>query len=112
MRLILLLALVPAVALGASVVKTIDAPDTGISGLAWGAGSLWAADGGTGNIYELDPSDGTVLSSFYCNTGTPSGLAYMGGNLHALNAESGTYYGYVYKYSESGGYQGAYDSTC
>jgi len=112
MRKVFLLALVPAVALGASVVKTIDAPDTGVTGLAWGSGSLWAADGGTGMIYEIDPADGTVLGSFYCNTGTPSGLAYMGGNLHALNSESGTYYGYVYKYSEGGSYQGAYDSTC
>lgn len=112
MRKVFLLALVPAVALGASVVQTIDAPDTGVTGLAWGSGSLWAADGGTGWVYEIDPADGTVLGSFYCNVGTASGLAYMGGNVHALNSESGTYYGYVYKWSESGEYQGAYDSTC
>src|SRR6056297_2891625 len=107
MRKVFLLALVPAVALGASVVQTIDAPDTGVTGLAWGSGILWAADGGTGWVYEIDPADGTVLGSFYCNVGTASGLAYMGGNVHALNSESGTYYGYVYKWSESGEYQGA-----
>ena len=112
MRLIVLLALVPAMALGATVVTTIDAPDTGISGLGWGSGSLWAADGVTGWVYELDPADGTVLSSFFCAVGTPSGLAYMGGNLHVPNAESGSYHGYVYKWSESGEYQGVYDSTC
>ncbi len=112
MRALLLLALVPAIAFGASVVKTIDAPDSGIAGLAWGSGSLWASDGGTGNVYELDPADGTVLSSFYCDNGTPGGLAHMSGDLHVLNSESGTYVGYVYKYSEGGSYQGAYDTTC
>lgn len=112
MRLIALIVLVPAVALGATVVKTIDAPDTDISGLAYGSGSLWAADGNSSWIYELDPEDGTVLSSFRFTQGTPSGLAIWGSTLHILNAESGTYHGYVYKYSTSGSYQGNYDSTC
>ncbi len=111
MKLILLLALVP-VAVGAGVVLTIDAPDTGISGLAFGSGSLWAVDGTTSYVYELDPSNGSVQSSFFFPYGVPSGMALSGANLHILRSDAGTYYGYVYRYSTSGVYQSVYDSTC
>ena len=111
MKFIILLALVPAV-FGAGVVLTIDAPDTGISGLAYGSGSLWAVDGTTSWVYELDPSNGSILSSFYFPYGIPSGMAISGTTLHILRADAGTYYGYVYKYSTTGVYQGVYDSTC
>ena len=111
MKLILLLALVPA-AFGAGVVLTIDAPDTGISGLAFGSGSLWAVDGTTSYVYELDPSNGSVQSSFFFPYGVPSGMAISAASLHILRADAGTYYGYVYKYSTSGVYQSVYDSTC
>lgn len=112
MKLIILLVLVPA-AFGAGVVLTIDAPDTGITGLAYGSGSLWAVDGTTSYVYEMDPSNGSVLSSFYFPYGgTPSGLAIKGDTLHILRADIGVYHGYVYRYSTSGAYQGVYDSTC
>ena len=111
MKFIILLALVP-VAFGAGVVLTIDAPDTGISGLAFGSGSLWAVDGTTSYVYELDPSSGSVQSSFFFPYGTPAGVAFSGSDLHILRVDAGTYYGYVYKYSTSGALQGNYDSTC
>lgn len=111
MKLIILLALVPA-AFGAGVVLTIDAPDTGISGLAYESGSLWAVDGTTSYVYELDPSTGSVVSSFYFHYGTPSGLAMCGGTLHILRSDIGIYHGYVYMLSTSGLFEGLYDSTC
>ncbi len=111
MKLLVLLVLVPAV-FGATVVQTIDAPDTGITGLGYGSGSLWAADGTTSWIYELDPSDGSVLSSFYFDYGTPGGMTLCGSTLHILRADAGGNYGYVYKFSSSGTFEGSYDSTC
>ena len=111
MKFIILMALVP-VAFGASVVLTIDAPDTGISGLAFGSGSLWAVDGTTSFVYELDPSNGSVQSSFSFPYGVPSGMAISGTTLHILRADAGTYYGYVYRFSTTGAYQSVYDSTC
>ena len=111
MKLIILLALVPAV-IAAGVVHTIDAPDTGISGLAYESGSLWAVDGTTSYVYELDPSDGSILSSFYFDYGLPSGMAISGSTLHILRTDAGINYGYVYKYSTAGSLQGSYDSTC
>lgn len=111
MKFILLLALVP-LAFGAGVVLTIDAPDTGISGLAFGSGSLWAVDGTTRYVYELDPSNGSVQSSFYFPNGVPSGMAISGTSLHILRADAGTYYGFVYKYSTAGALLSAYDTTC
>ncbi|MEN8209275.1 MAG: hypothetical protein ABFR50_08490, partial [Candidatus Fermentibacteria bacterium] len=111
MKFILLLALVP-VAFGAGVVLTIDAPDTGISGLAFESGSLWAVDGTTGYVYEMDPSNGSVLSSFFFPYGNPSGMGISGTTLHILRADAGTYHGYVYRFSTAGAYQGVYDSTC
>jgi len=111
MKLLVLLILVPA-AFGASIVQTIDAPDTGISGLGFGSGSLWAVDGTTGYVYELDPSNGAVISSFFFEYGTPSGMSVSGSTLHILRADAGTYHGYIYRYSTSGVFQGNYDSTC
>ena len=90
----------------------VFAPDTGISGLAFGSGSLWAVDGTTSYVYELDPSNGSIQSSFFFPYGVPSGMAISGANLHILRADAGTYYGYVYRYSTAGVYEGVYDSTC
>ncbi|MCD4702303.1 MAG: hypothetical protein K8S24_10650 [Candidatus Aegiribacteria sp.] len=111
MKLLVLLVLVPA-AFGASVVLTIDAPDTGISGLAYGSGSLWAVDGTTRWVYELNPSSGSIISSFYFDYGIPGGMAFSGSTLHILRTDAGSYYGYVYKYSTAGSYNGMYDATC
>ena len=60
------LALSVGVSAGASIVNTIPAPDGDIIGMAWqDNGSLWAVDHSTGWVFELDPSDGTVLFSFF-----------------------------------------------
>ena len=111
MKLIILLALVPA-AFGAGVVLAIDAPDTGISGLAFGSGSLWAVDGTTSYIYELDPSNGSVQSSFFFPYGTPGGMAISGTTLHIIRTDSTSYRGWVYNFSTAGAYMSKFDAKC
>jgi len=103
--------------LGATVVNSFDAPDTGITGLAWGDGVLWAVDGTTQYVYQLNPETGAVISSFYITDQTPSydpvpsGLAWGAGVLYAPMTYASTY-GKVYKYDESGVLQGTFDSYC
>lgn len=118
MKVILFLTLiVPALALGASVVNSFDAPDTGISALAWDGSSLWTVDGTTQNVYELDPSDGTVLSSFYIMDQTPTydpvpgGATFLGSTLYVTMYYSNSY-GKIYKYGSDGTYQGSFDVYC
>ena len=111
MKLIILLALVSTV-FSASIVLTIDAPDASISGLAFESGSLWAVDRGTSNVYELDPSNGSVQSSFFFAYGLPSGMAISGNTLYILRSDASINNGMVYKYSTAGSIQGSYDSTC
>jgi len=111
MKLIILLALVSTV-FNASIVLTLDAPDASISGLAFESGSLWAVDRGTSNVYELDPSNGSVQSSFFFAYGLPSGMAISGNTLYILRSDASINNGMVYKYSTAGSIQGSYDSTC
>jgi len=51
-----------------SVVSTIPAPaGTGTSGLAWGEGSLWAADYKARKIHQIDPDGGAILRTIESN---------------------------------------------
>jgi hypothetical protein len=96
--------LVPAVCLGASIVQTFDAPDTGISGLAYGGGSLWAVDNTTQFLYQLNPSDGSVIDYFYIVSlynDDPFGLAYLNGDLY-VTMTNGSSSGRIYRYNTSG----------
>ncbi|OPL19256.1 MAG: hypothetical protein AVO35_11805 [Candidatus Aegiribacteria sp. MLS_C] len=117
MRLAPLILFIPALATGASVVNSFDAPDTGISALAWDGTGLWAVDGTTQYVYQLDPSDGTVLSSFYIVDNTtaydpvPGGATFLNGTLYVAMHYS-TNYGKVYKYDTGGGYLGEFDVYC
>ena len=112
-----LLLLFPAFALAATVVETFDAPDTGITGLAYGDGSLWAVDGTTQYIYEIDPADGSVESSFYVTDQTatynpvPGGLAYGNGNIF-VPMYSTTQYGKFYRYDTTGSLVNVFDAYC
>ena len=111
-KMLCLLLIIAAAASAKAIVSTIDAPDTNISGLAWGNGSLWAQDAVTDYVYELDPATGDVISSFYfehLTTIVPTGLAYS--EIHNLVLCGGWYIsnGYVYKYTPEGSYQGMID---
>ncbi|MCK5842963.1 MAG: hypothetical protein KAH31_12385 [Candidatus Sabulitectum sp.] len=113
MRKVLFVLLVIAAAASAkAIITTLDAPDTNISGLAWGDGSLWAMDAVTDYVYELNPETGDVISSFYFNhltTVVPTGLAYS--ENHNMIYCGGWYLtnGYVFKYTPTGTYQGMVD---
>jgi len=111
------LLLVPALALGASVISSFDAPDTGITSLDWDGSNLWAVDGTTQYVYKLDPANGDVLSSFLITDQVvgqdpvPGGMAIVGGTIYTA-MYAGTSYGMVYKYDTGGSYQGAFDMYC
>ncbi len=113
MRKILFVLLVIAAAASAkSIVSTLDAPDTNISGLAWGDGSLWAMDAVTDYVFELNPETGAVISSFYFDhvtTIVPTGLAYSESQDMVLCGGWYTTTGYVFKYSPDGSYIGMVD---
>ena len=117
MKLLLPLVLLPLVCFAATVVQTFDAPDTGITGLAWGDGVLWAVDGTTQFVYGMDPATGSVTTSFYAADQTPTynpiagGLTY-GNNTLYLAMHSATQYGKMYKYDDSGVYLGNFDVYC
>ncbi len=116
-RIVPVILIFPALAFSATVVNSFDAPDTGISGLAWDGSNLWAVDGTTQYAYQLDSSNGTVLSSFYITDQTPTydpvpgGLVYHGSTLYVAMHYS-TNYGRVYKYDNSGTYLGDFDVYC
>ncbi len=117
MKFMLFLFLLPAVIFAAGIVETFDAPDTGITGLAYGDGSIWAVDGTTQYVYQIDPDDGGVVSSFYVTDQTsvynpvPGGLAFGNGIIY-LAMYSGTQYGSIYKYDTSGVLLDSFDAYC
>ncbi len=112
---IVLAILLPTICFGVSVVRTIDAPDTNISGLAWGEDKLWALDEESSFIYGLDPVTGIVEVSFEvihtaCPSYSPAGLTYQSGTLFSSYI-SGNSSSYIYFYSSSGNYLGR-DCLC
>ncbi len=97
-----------------SIVSTIDAPDTNISGLGYGNGSLWAIDMVTEYAYELDLS-GAVLNSWYCENGTkvPSGLTFANNTVYiSMGNTPNLTISYCYRYNDSGDYQGQFSLDC
>ncbi len=111
---IVLAVLLPTICFGVSVVRTIDAPDTNISGLAWGEDKLWALDEESSFIYGINPVTGSIEESFEI-TGTPSnyspaGLTFQGSTLFSSFVNGGGS-SYIYFYSSSGNYLGS-DCLC
>lgn len=116
-RIVSAILIFPALAFSATVVNSFDAPDTGISGLTWDGTDLWAVDGTTQYVYQLDPSNGDVLSSFYITDQTstynpvPGGLAYLGSSLFVVMYD-GTSYAHAYEYDTSGTFLDNFDIYC
>jgi hypothetical protein len=100
----------------ADVVVIFDLPSDDITGLAYGNGSLWAVDSDSHTLYELDPSDGTILSQFNVSVAASheiTGLAFYNNILYVgENYPGGTSSGYVYKYTTTGVFQGSVDVVC
>lgn len=111
-KVLLVLFIIAAAASAKAIILTLDAPDTNISGLAWGNGSLWALDAVTDYVYELNPETGDVISSFYFNhltTIVPTGLAYSENHNMVLCGGWYSTTGYVFKYTPAGSYLGMVD---
>lgn len=97
------------------IVHTIDAPDTGISGLGYGNGSLWMVDGTTEYAYQVDPATGTVQNSWYCanSTKVPTGVTFANNTVYIAMVTPGTgTYGYCYRYSTGGAYISMFSLDC
>lgn len=98
------------VASAQTVLGTIDAPDTNISGLAYGGGALWAVDGVTNYLHSVDPATGSVLGSWYITPvagETPTGCAFGNNTVYV-----GMTNDYVNMYNISGEYQGQFTVAC
>lgn len=113
MKLLGMVLLLPLICFGASVDRTLAAPDSNISGLAWGEGRLWCLDENTSRAYGLNPVTGNVEVSFDFSgysSYSPAGLTYYDGKLFGsfINGSSSTY---LYWYTTSGSY-GGYDIFC
>ena len=67
-----------------------DSPDATPRGAAYDAatGSLWLSDAYYNTIYETNPSNGNVLSSFAFPGTEPRGLAWDGSYLYAIDGPS------------------------
>jgi hypothetical protein len=91
------------------VVQTIDAPDTNISGLAFGAGWMWAVDGVTNNLYRLNSIDGSVLGTWNLALSGyhPTGLGFANNQIYVALTS-----GYVNIYSTSGAYVTQFSALC
>jgi hypothetical protein len=98
-----------------AVVSTIDAPDTNISGLGFGNGSLWAVDGTTEYAYEVDPQTGAVINSWYIENTTrvPTGCTFANNTLYiACGTPPNITLAYCYKYTSAGAYSGMFSLDC
>lgn len=98
------------------IVLTLDAPDTNISGLGYGAGSLWAVDKTTEFVYRIDPANGTVLDSWYFaanGTKVPAGLAFANNTIYLTGGNPPNLtLTYGYRYNTSGTYLGSFSMDC
>ncbi|NLP04663.1 hypothetical protein GX411_01755 [Candidatus Fermentibacteria bacterium] len=98
-KLFLLLALIPVTAGAApQIVRSFDAPDTGITGLACSGGSdLYAVSGPSHKLFKINPVTGAVIDSWTLAPTNLNGLGMAGGSLFVTNGTST-----VYNYNTSG----------
>ncbi|MFO7627326.1 MAG: hypothetical protein R6V62_08720 [Candidatus Fermentibacteraceae bacterium] len=104
-RALILVMLLAALVSAKSIVLTLDAPDTNISGLAWGNDALWALDATTRFVHQVNPATGAIISTFYFNyteSMTPTGLAYSETLNRVIPAGWLGTNGYVYQYTPDG----------
>lgn len=97
------------------IVSTIDAPDTNISGLGFGNGSLWAVDGTTEYAYEVDPATGNVINSWYIENAArvTTGCTFANNTLYVACGTPPNITGaYCYKYTSAGAYSGMFSLDC
>jgi hypothetical protein len=66
----------PALSQGLFLDRSIPTPANLTEGLAWDGAALWNCDRGSDRVYQIDPSDGTILHSFASPIDNPVGLAW------------------------------------
>lgn len=108
-KILVLLFVAASVSTGQSVILTLDAPDTNISGLALGGGALWACDNVTNQVYKLNASTGAVLLNWYVDAAGahPTGMTFANNQVYVALTS-----GYVNYYSTSGAYLGEFSALC
>jgi hypothetical protein len=91
------------------IVNSFDSPSNWARGLAYGAGSLWFADGVKsqydGEILELNPDTGAVRSRISTSY-DPMGLAFGGGSLWVIDITAND----IIEYSTEGDVQSSFDT--
>ena len=100
---------------GAEIVKTFDAPENGISGLAHNGISLYACSDSPSKVFKLSPETGEVLSSWdqpLNNTKWVAGAGWAGDLLYIGTWESTGGWAYIYKYDQSDQNKGSIDVFC
>ncbi len=116
MKLMILLLLCMAAVLSAQqIVRSFDAPDSGVSGLAYHDNTLYAVGSISNTVYELDEMSGSVNNSWTVSTTgteTPTGIGYAGNLLYIAADDGSGAGGHVYKYTTSGSFQGSVDVLC
>ncbi len=116
MKLMLLLLLCMAAVLSAQqIVRSFDAPDSSITGLAYHDNTLYAVGSISSTVYELDEMSGSVNNSWVVSitgTETPTGIGYAGDLLYVGADDGSGAGGHLYKYTTSGSYQGSADVLC
>jgi len=56
-----------------TIIDSFPSPGNESRGLAWDDEYLWCADAGTDSVYKLNPSNGTIVSSFPFSIGLDYG---------------------------------------
>lgn len=64
---LLALVLSPAASPSQEIIRHLEAPGPDARGLAWDGQYLWCAEVFSQKVYQLDPNDGSVVSSFDFN---------------------------------------------
>ncbi|UCE20049.1 MAG: hypothetical protein JSV84_06820 [Gemmatimonadota bacterium] len=54
----------PVLVHGQEILKQLQAPGSEPRGLTWDGHSLWCADASAQRVYQIDPDDGQIISSF------------------------------------------------
>lgn len=91
-----------------TVVNSFASPDVYPNGLAWDGTNLWLNGGGNDGFYELDPTTGATLSSFFPSEpggDNAMGCAFDGTNLWGSYLENTGVPADVYEYTTAGVYQ-------
>lgn len=103
------LLVIAALSAAQTVILTLDAPDTNISGLAIGGGALWACDCVTNQVYKLDASTGSVLLNWYVDASGahPTGMCFANNQVYVALTS-----GYVNYYNTGGTELGSFSALC